>query len=332
MIQAQQIFGAIGLAPLMLFGVTTSIQSSICQPLNAPTISTPVAGNTVAVGALYVAGTSDLDTTVTVSVDGQPAASVTTVSGEYGVSVSVAGGTRTLTAHAANQCDSVASAPVTINVQSPQPPTPPDPGPTPTPTPPPAPNPAPSPSPRPAPRPGGTRQITYLPVTSQPRDTTPTSEPLTLSIDSALDGSKVSYSSVYVSGTLSRAGIVKITKNGIVLAELSSPATTFGFTVPLTDGENKLTITASTSDDVSVNRDIVVTRSGTTANDSPTDYGVLDSDEEGEGSPAKPWYSTLFESIWGYIILGIVGLLILVLLGWLFFVIARRRRKDEEQS
>lgn len=309
-----QLAGVLSVAPMMLFGATTSIQSSICQPVATPTISTPASGSTLSPGNIYVAGTSSNGTNVTLYVDNISRSTVAaTASGSYGVTVPITQkGTHTLRVTAASACTSASSATTSITIKSGN-----SPAPTPTPTE--------TPSPRPTPR-ATTAAPRYLTATSSSQTTpaAPAIEPLTLSIDAALDGSTVSYATVYVSGKLSRDGTVKVARDGTVIAEMTAAASSFGFSIPLVEGKNALTITATASDGATVMRDITITRSADKTLDSDTqNYGSIDTPSE---SSSRPWYDGLLNSIWLYVAIGVVGLVIMASIGWAVFAAIRRRQ------
>lgn len=320
----QSMAAAIGLAPLMMLGNTTTIQSSICQTaIDTPVITTVAQGSSVAAGQMYVGGTSSAQTQVKILLNNQVVAQTTaSLASSFGATISVAAGSHSVSAEASDACTSRTSTAVSFTATSPAPN--PEPGPS---------NPAPVPTPTQKPSPApvqSTRTVKYTQTTSPPSTTPATEEPLVLSIDSALDGHKTEYSSIYVSGKLSRDGRVKIMAGDKVLAESRADSKTFGFTIPLNVGANEITVHAE-SGSASVEKNLTITRLESRSRSAEpltgTSGGTASSDDT--STDRSPWY----EGMLSYMIIGGGIALLLVIIGGFWWIIAaRRRRKKEEES
>ena len=269
------VFGSLLTLSMPLFASTTVIQSTVCDQLSTPTITAPSA--TQVSSPFIVSGVATANTTVTVLSDGEKLTStVADSAGLFATSVSVASGSHALTVSSSNVCGQTAtSATKTITIA----PTSSGGSATPTPT----------DSSSGTSTPKQTLKKILATLRAQLRRYTENAKEVTTTVGTgdgettvaatnAVSGKtiqltllstdsykSISGSSIAIEGVVSPASIIKILKNGEVIAQTYRESESFMLTVPLDEGENIVTVSAILSDGTETSKEVRLYRKYATA-------------------------------------------------------------------
>lgn len=263
-----------GSVSLLLNFASSNIQSYICQPPDKPSIIQPADASSHTEGPVTVSGIATASSQVTISVDSQASAQVTADAyNTFSAQVTLTPGVHSLGLTSDSPCGNSLGDPIAVLVT-------------------PAPNPPPT-------------QLTPKTPTSGAGSTTSSSAGgtvtsnggLVLQIATPKPDSRVTGASVYVSGTTSEPATIHILIGDTEVAKTLAAASTFGLSVPLQPGQNKLLVRAvsgtdQASDTVTVTR-VVVPTSTTTVT-------------------SKSWWKTTL----GIVIISVVIVLMIGLLVW----------------
>lgn len=229
-----------------------TIQSYICQPPNAPVITSPVDNYSVEAGqAFTVTGEGDFQSAIILSNDSNDLVSVQAdETNHFSANVTFAQeGTQSLSVKSYRTCGTTQGNSITIEVTpSTTPPVDPvDPVDPIDPTTPVNPTQPANPSPT---RPSPTQPTIETPSQPVPQPDTSsddqgTSKGLFLSIQNPANNSTTTESSVFINGSTNYPSKIIITVNGTVMAQTFMANSAFGLSVPLTEGENEVVIAAS---------------------------------------------------------------------------------------
>jgi Glucodextranase, domain B len=86
---------------------STIVESKICNPFNAPTITAPASQSQTTSSSIHVAGAATSGMTITVTNNGTGAGATIAASGSYGLEIPLSIGTNDLVATTVNDCDTV---------------------------------------------------------------------------------------------------------------------------------------------------------------------------------------------------------------------------------
>lgn len=216
-----------------------TVQSYICQPPSEPILMMPVDGTTVTTGsAITVSGQGPQESSIIISDNGTDVASVQSDNNDsFSASIIIdSDGEHTLAVKATRSCGVTQGNTLTITATS---------GNTPLPE-------EPTPSPLP---PVTSMPPVYsgMPTQNLPKPETTSndqnaSKGLYLSVKNPINGSTTTDSSVFVRGVTNSNATVTISVNGTAVASTFRAHTSFGLSVPLSVGENTITVNATGSE------------------------------------------------------------------------------------
>lgn len=208
----------------LVFGNTT-IQSYICQPPAKPAITSPADHSDITAGSVVFQGTATASSDVTLSMDGQPAVQV--MADDYNTfktQLAVTAGNHTIGIVSESICGNRNGSNIHLTAHAPLLPPPNSSGSAPG---------------------GGTFAALSSggPSASAVASAAP-ALPLKLSISSPHDYARVQTDTVYVSGSVTQAALIRITTAGKPLAQTYGQVSSFGFAIPLNIGANVVTVVA----------------------------------------------------------------------------------------